>query len=174
MQGRIAAAAVCLACWAAGCAQGPRTPDTDQGKQARIEEMCTEYRESYPDVPELNVDELVALQSAEDVVLVDVREPREREVSMIPGAIAKDAFERDKGQYAGSKVVVYCTIGYRSGVYAEELRDEGLDAYNLRGSLLAWAHSGKLLLTPNGVETKRVHVYGKEWNLLPDSHEGVW
>lgn len=30
------------------------------------------------------------------------------------------------------------TVGYRSGIFADKLRQEGLEGVNLRGSIMAW------------------------------------
>ena len=147
---------------------------TDAEKRAEIDRMCEEYREAYPDVPELDVDEFVDLREEKPVVLVDGRSEEERAVSIIPGAIAAPEFEQNAAEYERRPVVCYCTIGYRSGKYAEKLREDGWDAYNLRGSILAWTHAGKPLVTPGGEETKRVHVYGEKWDLAAKGYESVW
>ena len=45
--------------------------------------------------------------------------------------------------------------------------------YNLRGGLLAWVHDGGEVVDEKG-KTKRIHVYGRKWNLAPRSYEAVW
>lgn len=145
---------------------------SDSEKLRRIREMYEGYREAFPEVPELSVEELLG-KGAGEVVLVDVREPEERAVSMIPGAVTREAFEADPGAWAGRRVVAYCTVGYRSGLYAAELRRRGIDAYNLAGSLLAWTHAGQKLVNADG-ETRRLHVYGKTWDLAAEGYEAVW
>ena len=42
-------------------------------------------------------------------------------------------FEREREPFTGRKLVVYCTIGFRSGRYASKLRAEGWNAANLIG-----------------------------------------
>ncbi len=147
-------------------------PDAD--KRAAIEEMITGYRAEYPDAPELTVPELMERMASEDILLVDVREAAEQGVSMIPGAIPVSQFEEDKEKYMGRTIVAYCTIGLRSGKCAQGLFKEGFKAYNLHGSILAWAHAGRPLVDSSGSETRRVHVYGREWNLLPQGYTPVW
>lgn len=160
-------AAVCAACAA--------SPDTDAGKRAEIEAQYAEYREEFPDVPEIDARKLKEWgELAELPVIVDVRTPEEQAVSMIPGAITKEAFEANKDDYEGQDVITYCTIGYRSGLYAKELRAEGFSASNLKGSVLAWAHEGGDFVDKDGKPTQRVHVYGESWNLLPEGYEPVW
>lgn len=146
---------------------------TDAQKAAEIETMYADYRQEFPDVPEVTAAALLRLREAEDVVIVDVREDSERKVSTLPGAISLKDFNRDREQYTGRKVVAYCTIGYRSGLAVRELRAVGVEAFNLKGSILAWCHAGQPLEDADG-PTRRVHVYGKKWNLLPKGYEATW
>ncbi len=50
---------------------------------------------------------------------------------------------------------------------------KGITMYNLRGGLLAWVHDGGKVVDQKG-ETKRIHVYGRKWNLAPSAYEAVW
>ena len=92
---------------------------------------------------------------------------------MIPGAITKILHDQNPEAYRDRQMVTYCTIGYRSGLYAQQLRKDGFDAINLRGSILSWAHAGQSLENTAG-ETRRVHVYGRKWDLLPEGYEAEW
>ena len=92
----------------------------------------------------------------------------------IAGAITEAKFRAGRNGLVDRKIVVYCTIGARSGEYAEGLREKGFDAYNLAGSILAWAHAGKPLVDTEGKTTKHLHVYGREWDLAPDGYETQW
>gem|GEM_PF-1205255 len=120
----------------------------------------------FPGQPEISVAEWKARPTARPAVLVDVREPHERRVSMLPGAITREDFERNRARYRSWLVVPYCTIGVRSGHYTRTLRTQGFEARNLAGSALAWAHAG-LPFEADGKATRRVHVYDPGWNLLP-------
>lgn len=64
-----------------------------------------------------------------DMVLVDVREVREREVSAISGAITNDQLANYLAEHPENKVVVYCTIGYRSGKLTRALTEKGIETY---------------------------------------------
>lgn len=121
----------------------------------------------FPDLPEFSNQSLQALSREEKkgYVLVDVRTPEERDVSIIAGAIDNEYFEHNKAFYQNKKIIVYCTIGYRSGFYAAELRQEGLDAYNLSEGILGWTHVNGLLVNPQGQATDEVHVYSRPWDL---------
>lgn len=143
-------------------------------KRQRIAAMYEEYREEFPEVEAISAAELAyRMNTDEPLVLVDARTPEEREVSMIPGAISQEEFERRKSELAGQEVVTYCTIGYRSGLYTAELVEQGWEAKNLAGSILAWTHED-LPLVHDGEPTRRVHVYGARWNLAAEGYEAVW
>jgi len=153
-----------------GCAQAEVCDDAD--RQAEAAAMYDEYRESFPDTPEITADELH--QQLGSVVIVDRREAEERAASMIPGAITWEAFEANEQAYIGQTVVVYCTIGYRSGVYTEQLVVAGFDAYNLAVGILGWTYTGAELHDPNGQATVLVHVYGEEWDLVGCGYDSTW
>ena len=121
----------------------------------------------FPDLPEFSNQSLKVLSSEEreDYIVVDVRTAEERNVSIIAGAIDNEYFERNITSYENKKIIVYCTIGYRSGFYAETLRQKGLDAYNLSEGILGWTHVNGLLINSRGQTTDEVHVYSRPWDL---------
>jgi sodium/bile acid cotransporter 7 len=142
-------------------------------RRAAMDKMYLGYQEGFPDVPEIDPAALAQALQDDSVVLVDTREPREWAVSRISGAITQDEFEGSKAKYKDRKIVAYCTIGYRSGQFAKQLITEGCDASNLSGSILAWVHAGEPVVNDDG-QTNQVHVYGPQWDLLPDGYESVW
>lgn len=146
--------------------------DTNQEKKAKLEQMAQAIDKKFSKVKQLSVKEFKQIPSNQ-VVLVDVRTPQERKVSMLPNAISKDEFLSNTKKYQGKKVVAYCTIGYRSSEFINKLKDRFPEAYNLRGSLLSWAHDDGQFFH-EGQNTSQVHVYGRAWNLLPDSYEPVY
>ena len=152
---------------------GMKASDSDAEDLARIEEMYASYQRKFPNVAGVSADEVQRLREEGDVVLVDVRDAKERKVSIIPGALSREEFEAKRSEYADSTVVTYCTIGARSGQYAAELAKQGLDVRNFEGSILSWTHAGGELVGPDG-PTRKVHVYGKRWNLAADGYEAVW
>lgn len=146
----------------------------DPEKVRQIETLYRQYQKSFPEVPGVDVEHLQELrQDSPEVIVVDVRQPEEQKVSMIPGAISKEEFEARAGAPGEAIVVTYCTVGYRSGLYAKELRQEGWEAFNLIGSILAWTHAGMPLVSSTG-NTKRLHVYGRTWDLAAAGYETVW
>jgi hypothetical protein len=83
-------------------------------------------------------------------------------VSLIPGAITRSDYESNRARYAAQRIVPYCTVGYRSGKYTEKLRQQGVDAVNFEGSIMAWVEAGQPLVTPNGKDTRRVHTWSRQ------------
>lgn len=136
--------------------------------------MYAQYRaDAFPTIEDVTVAELPPID-AEAPLYIDCREPEEQAVSMIEGAITKAEFEANLARYRGRRIVPYCTIGYRSGVYTRELRDRGLEAANLIGGVLEWAHAGRPFVDSDGARTHRVHTYGAKWDLLPSDHSSVY
>ncbi len=96
-------------------------------------------------VPEIDLAELPA-----DVALLDVREDDEWDEAHIAGAVhvpmrllpnrlqyEPDTIDRD------APVVVVCHSGNRSAHVTAWLVQQGYDAYNLSGGMLAWAAAGR-------------------------------
>jgi sodium/bile acid cotransporter 7 len=150
-----------------------RDEKVDSPTLDRIHQMYEDYKKSFPDTPDVTVEELLSMLESRDVVIVDKRDTKEQAVSMLPGAIPSREFETNLEAYKDKSIVVYCTIGARSGRFTKRLREQGLEAYNLKGSILAWIHAGQPVVDENG-ETKRVHVYGRKWDLVPSGYEAVW
>lgn len=157
-----------------GCGPAVATPaNEDRVREKRIEQMFAEYRRNFPETPQVTAEELVSQLDSERLLLVDVRTTVEQHVSMLAHAITQEEFDRKREQYKKRKIICYCTIGYRSGLFAKKLRSQGFDAYNFKGGVLAWAHAHQYFFSNDG-PTWKVHVYGPKWNLLPLGYEAVW
>ncbi|QDT07580.1 hypothetical protein K227x_60080 [Rubripirellula lacrimiformis] len=107
-----------------------------------------------------------------DFVLVDVRSDAEVNVSIIPGAITKSDFEKHRDRYTGRTVIPYCTIGGRSGRYANQLLQEGAKVKNFKGSILEWVKAEMPVVTLDGKPTRRVHIYSDRY-AIPEIYEAV-
>ena len=106
-------------------------------------------------------------------IFVDVRSAKERAVSNIAGAISLT--ELAQALESGKRpVVVYCTVGYRSGLAVLDLQKRGIAARNLRGGILAWLAAGGRLVDADGKQTHKVHVYGKSWAVVPEGFEAIY
>lgn len=147
---------------------------SDADKQQKIETLYVKYERKFPTVEGITATELMqSLEKGDEYILVDVRKPKEQEVSMIPGAITQQEFEDRSEALRGKTVVTYCTAGYRSGLYAKKIQTKGWQVLNLEGSLLAWTHAEGPLENSQG-PTKRVHVYSADWSLEAAGYEPVW
>jgi len=93
--------------------------------------------------PDISVFELkTKLQSDFPLQILDVREPGERQISDIPGAIhirLTDVKGRMKELNSSLDTIVYCRSGIRSMRAVGILQDAGFSrVYNLRGGINAW------------------------------------
>lgn len=141
------------------------SPPSDAETERALDQLYSAWSVTAPGIPTIDAETLqTELKSATPPILVDAREPHEIAVSRLPGAIDVATFEQRRATLAGRKVVVYCTVGVRSGYLTKRLRGEGVEARNFRGSILAWTHLGGPLVGPDDQPTTDVHVYGKRWN----------
>jgi rhodanese-related sulfurtransferase len=107
--------------------------------------------------------------SNEELVLLDVRSPEEQKVSQLRGARRIDAREPELDALVipkDAKVVVYCSIGYRSAALVEDLKRAGAKhVYNLEGGIFDWANQGRPIY--RGEErVGEVHPFSRTWGLL--------
>jgi rhodanese-related sulfurtransferase len=98
-----------------------------------------------PQIPQLDVADLPP-----EVVLLDVREDAEWDDAHIDGALhipmhlLPDRLLHDAGALdREAPVVVVCHSGHRSAHVTAWLVEQGYDAYNLAGGMLAWAAAGR-------------------------------
>ncbi len=148
-------------------------PSANHLRRQEIEKMAVDIKTKFPDTVEMDARHAIELMKDKKIVFIDVRRPEEQEQSMLPDAITAKTFLENPGKYKDSKKVGYCTIGYRSSIFAEKLKEMGISIYNLRGGLLAWVHDGGKVYNDRG-ESFRIHVYGRPWNLGPEGYEEVW
>eukprot|EP00978_Attheya_sp_CCMP212_P008373 scaffold19715_cov54-Attheya_sp.AAC.5 len=176
------------------------------GHHKTNEERCLlqakKYQGKFPHVPAISSTELVAQKKLDNgrsgfeksgLIIVDVRSAAERSISVIPGSVSLADFEDDictksvidsKMNEVDNLIVLYCTVGYRSGMEATRLKKmyDLENVYNLDG-IVAYTHaaaneqkdgrSNNLHLvhplTQNG--TYKVHTFGPGWGHVPDMYE---
>jgi rhodanese-related sulfurtransferase len=102
---------------------------------------------------ELDPNEIAGwLADGREVLLVDVRQPHERDAGYIDGSTHleltqlpahAEEFERDR------PIVFYCRVGNRSLMAAQALRASGFEAYSMSGGLVRWTQEGRAL-SPDG------------------------
>ncbi|MGI9628582.1 MAG: rhodanese-like domain-containing protein, partial [Longimicrobiales bacterium] len=150
------------------------TPLTQAQRQQVYLSSVEGVGNEFSDVATITAEGLQEVMSRpESLVLIDVRSPEERAVSMIPGAISVEEFERNPEDGSDKLVVVYCTIGVRSSQYAQAMAGKGVNVVNLEGSILGWSYHGGPLVQ-GGEATKRLHVYGPSWDIAAEGYETVW
>jgi sodium/bile acid cotransporter 7 len=146
---------------------------SDAEKRRKIAEMYVDYRKAFPDVPDMDPRQAMQLVKEKKTVFIDVRESKEQQISMLPEAITDKAYLKNPDKYKDYVKIAYCTVAYRSGKFAQKLKDSGITIINMRGGILAWVHDGGKVYDEHG-ETNRIHVYGRSWNLGPEKYEAVW
>ena len=126
----------------------------------------------FPDAPGIGTAELAAALAAgaADVVVLDARAAEEFAVSHLPGARLVGADAGLAGRLAAAapdaRVVVYCSVGYRSAALVDRLREQGhANAVNLEGSIFRWAGEGRPVHR-DGVRVEQVHPYDDRWGAL--------
>ncbi len=103
-------------------------------------------------------------------IIVDVREKKEFSISHIQFAknypYSDFSFEEFQNQYdKKTPIIIYCSVGYRSGKIAEKLNKYGYKVFNLYGGIFNWVNSKEKVYNSNG-QTKEIHTYNKKWSQL--------
>lgn len=104
----------------------------------------------------------------EKIYYLDAREPEEYKISHIPNAL-NVGFKNFNSNSLNkvpkdAVVIVYCSVGYRSGKIGEKLTKEGYKkVYNLYGGIFEWANLGNPVFNSSG-ETHEVHGYNAKWS----------
>lgn len=131
-------------------------------------------RKTQKDMPEISTDKLFEIMNDKqsgDLLIFDVRPIVEFEVSHINGAYRvdnlNDVLQTVKAHGNNDvKVVVYCSVGYRSALLALQLRRAGIkNVFNLFGSIFKWANEGKPVYKQGNL-TNKVHPYDSKWGKL--------
>ncbi len=158
-----------------GCAQIPA--DRPPLKNGQFDKKLTQMLRF--SVPIIGVEELYNIQN--EVHIFDTREWSEYQVSHIKGAqyLGYDQFDATRLQELpkDAKIVLYCSVGYRSEKIGERLQKMGYEnVYNLYGSIFEWANQGKEMVDSKGQPTKQLHTYNKNWSrwVEPGKAEKTW
>ena len=96
---------------------------SDGVNRQKVEDMYDGYKKQFPDVRDLSPQKAMILTAEGKAVFIDIREAREQQVSMLPGAITEKEFMNDPAKYKDAVKIAYCTISYRSGKFAQKLQE---------------------------------------------------
>lgn len=106
-------------------------------------------------IREIETEDLIEQHGDDDLVIVDIRDPRERSrTGYIPGSfhaprgmiefwIDPDSpYHKDIFSQTGKTFVFHCASGWRSALTVETLMNMGFDAAHLKGGFSDWAQKG--------------------------------
>ncbi|MEK6781945.1 MAG: rhodanese-like domain-containing protein [Bacteroidota bacterium] len=118
-------------------------------------------------VPELSVRQV---EDLEDYLLLDARESEEYQVSHIAKAkhVGYDEFDIKELDHVrkNERIVVYCSVGYRSEKIGEKLKKAGFaEVSNLYGGIFEWVNQGQPVVDKDGRPTENIHAYSKTWGI---------
>lgn len=119
------------------------------------------------------------IKKMKNVELLDTREKREYEVSHLKDArwVGFDTFDL-KSVAAIPKdanIVVYCSIGVRSGKIGEKLMQAGYkNVHNFYGSIFEWVNQGNPVYDMAGKPTNKIHGYNWKWGVWCNKGEKVY
>ena len=114
--------------------------------------MVSEARARIREIPAA---ELIGMADHPDVVIVDIRDPRERErVGFIPGSFhaprgmvefwvdPESPYFKDVFASADKTFVFHCASGWRSALTVATLQDMGFEAAHLTEGFTGWVDQG--------------------------------
>lgn len=113
------------------------------------------------------------------ILFIDARELIEYNVSHIKNAlhVGFKNFSIDKlnGIAKNKKIVVYCSVGYRSEKIAAILKKKGFNnCYNLYGGIFEWVNQNHPVYDIDNNVTNKVHVYNTSWSIWLNKGEKIY
>lgn len=126
-------------------------------------------------VPEVSVNDVDTV----NLVMLDARELAEFKVSAIRGAkwVGYEDFTmaRVEDVDMSSKILVYCSVGYRSEKIAEKLIEAGFeDVSNLYGGIFEWMNQENQVVDSLDNPVDRIHGFSKVWGIWLNRGEKVY
>lgn len=152
--------------------------------QPTLTQMHKKILAKFNNVQHIEPEQLVHM-NPNDVLIFDVREKDEFDVSHIEGAIqiapniSSSDFEEQYGDLIEDKFVVfYCSVGMRSSKLAslvnDVIEDNGANAaYNLTGGVFQWHNENRPLINLSRAVINQVHPYNPYWGRLINDQNSV-
>lgn len=153
------------------------------GGNQKLDEIHKNITEKYQSLQHLNANNFETMD--DDLIVFDVREQNEFDVSHLGGAIrvdpdiSADEFVASFQQITkGKKLVFYCSVGRRSSKLASKVQNKLLktastpEIYNLEGGIFRWHNDSRELV--NGQQASDfIHPYNRYWGRLIDRPEMI-
>ena len=128
-----------------------------------------------------DVKEVGAKDGSKDsaALFLDAREKAEYDVSHLKNAtwVGYDDFDINRVKHIAKtqKIVVYCSVGYRSEKITEKLNKAGYtNVSNMVGGIFEWKNQNNIVVNNAGIETEKVHAYSKTWGVWLHKGEKVY
>ncbi len=111
-------------------------------------------------IDEVETADLIAQLDDPDLVVVDIRDIRERQKGFIPGSVhaprgmiefwvdPDSPYHKPVFSQPGKRYVVHCASGWRSALTVATLQDMGFPAAHLREGFSTWADHGGAVEMP--------------------------
>lgn len=144
------------------------------------EEIVTDY----PDMSHISRATFETQLQSNEFLILDTRPVEEYNISHIKGALQVDpdispkAFKtKFETALKNKKLVVYCSVGRRSSILGERIRNTALSAgaisiQNLEGGLFGWHNDNRPLVNNSGA-TSEIHPYNSFWGRLIENKEFI-
>lgn len=149
------------------------------GGETGLDSVHADIVSDHATVAQISPERFAALAS-DNLLILDIREPEEYAVSRIPGAIwvspnaTADTATIQIGDVTNKQIIVYCSVGKRSSIFAERVQAEMLangarSVSNLERGIFGWHNESRPLIDANG-ETDAVHPYDAFWKRYVERH----
>lgn len=137
------------------------------------------FRFDVNDISHQQLQKLLPAIDGHEVLLFDVRRPKEYQMSRIKGSklIAPDMSAQEFISQYGNDIhnktlVFYCSVGYRSSEFIQRIEKQahqkGVKAmHNLKGGIFRWYNENHPVINNDG-ETDEMHPSDESWADLID------
>lgn len=150
--------------------------------EAGLDDIHADIVSDHATVAQISPEDFTEL-NPEDILVLDIREPEEYAVSHIPGAIrinpdaTAETATLQIGDVTNKKVVVYCSVGRRSSIFAERVQTNMIangatSVANLERGIFGWHNEARTLVDANG-QTDAVHPYDAVWKRYVERGENA-
>ena len=138
-----------------------------------LERHQCKIRHEFPEVKRISTEELTAWidnSQRASPLLLDVRTQAEFDISHLRNArrVEPDAVIATINLPKDRTIVTYCSVGYRSAVFARQLMRAGYtNVTNVEGSIFKWANEDRPVYR-GALRVSEVHPYNGTWGKLLD------